>query len=1451
MIPNLIPHSTLHTHAEPVQRVLGAGALPPNSDELAFLLAEDPASEVRIAAAQRCADLDPLAAAWETESDAAVRVAVASALGNVLSETPDSVRATVVLEADYCTDAIRCDVARRTKDADRRRVAIASIRNEEARFELALAAGDVEIRGGVGEGTRTPASQGEPVDRPEPREPTVPDREPDAERASRYVPRILQQHLVDDPGSRCWTDDGTAAFVDISGFTKLSERLARKGREGAEQISEAIGGSFESILLVAYENGGSLLKFGGDALLLWFEGEGHAARACRATVLMRRVLRDVGRIEVPGAKVTLRMSQGVHSGRFHFFAVGTSHLEFLPTGPGWSRLVAMEHAADAGEILVSPETAAFLPRRSLGESKGPGLLLQREPPPGYTKKVPLIARPKMSLETIARCLSPAIRTHVLGGGGTSEHRPVTIAFIHFEGTDALIEQSGPVVASEALHRLVSAVEAATEEQQVSFLASDVDADGGKLILTAGAPIVTGDDEERMLLALRKIVCTDLPIPIRVGVHRGSVFAGDIGPGYRRTYTVMGDAVNLSARLMAKAEPGLIYATADVLDRSNTIFGTVKLAPFPVKGKAQPIQAWSVGPAQGSRSRLVSLQRLPLIGREAELGVMRKALADARAGTGRLIEVVGEPGVGKTRLLEALREDAPGFHQQHAVCEAYTASSPYAVWRELLREYMGFGRDDPDADVEERLRGEVATRAPDLAPWLPLIAIAFGLEVAPTPEVEMLAEKNRRAKLHEAVGRFLEVMMPHPELIEIENVHHMDGASAELLSYLIGGLTVRPWLIGVARRPSTSGFEAPAAPAVARIQLEPLAPKEAVRMTELTAEQHPLPMHVLEVVAKRSGGNPQFLRDLVRSAIDSGGIEGLPDSAESAAMARIDALAPEDRALVRRAAVFGLTFHPRMLSWFADEGDGSLPGPAMWARLEDFFDEDGDGYLRFRRSLLRDTAYEGLPYKLRRRLHRAVAARLEEEMDNPEEAAGILSLHYFVAGEHRAAWRYAMLAGKHAQGAYAYVEAARLYSRALDAGRRLEEIGNRELAPVNEALADSWYRAGEFRKASEAYTAARRLVAGDALTEAGLLLKRSWLEERLGKYPQALRWAARARKALKGLEGPAAARQAARADAWYATVLQAEGRTSDAVRWAERTVVAAEAVDDPQALGAAYFVMGWACGVLGKEGAETLLQRSLEAYGRSGDRVRQAGLLSNLGVVCQWEGRWDDAMAYYERGRDESLKVGNTVDAAVARINVAEILADRGDVAEAEALLVETLPLWKASEYRYFLGGCLWLLGRVSLRAGRLDDALSRLEEARSHFLHVGAEQEVLDVDARIAECRVSMGDSDAAIELARNTLSRADSSNGVAKVVPLLERVRGHALAQRGDRTGARHALATSLAAGRTRRDPFEVTLTLLSLIELDRLDGVEPSPELVTESLSLLARFKLRSIPTMPLVAR
>ena len=261
----------------------------------------------------------------------------------------------------------------------------------------------------------------------------------DTARALRpYLPRVAIRALAEAPAPHVALLPGTLVFADVSGFTKLSERLARLGAEGAERISEAIGTSFTSLLAVAYANGGSLLKFGGDALLLFFEGEEHAQRALRAAVGMRRALRAAGPVVAPGARTTLRMSMGVHSGTLALCLAGRSHREPVVAGPAVTTTLRMEKAASAGEIVLSPSLAATLPARLVGAPRGPGLLLRAAPRgPDFAPHEP----PLPAGAPIAEGIPVAVRRHVLGGGGAPEHRLVTVAFVRYAGVDALVERA--------------------------------------------------------------------------------------------------------------------------------------------------------------------------------------------------------------------------------------------------------------------------------------------------------------------------------------------------------------------------------------------------------------------------------------------------------------------------------------------------------------------------------------------------------------------------------------------------------------------------------------------------------------------------------------------------------------------------------------------------------------------------------------------------------------------------------------------------------------------------------------------------------------------------------------------------------------------------------------------------------------------------------------------------
>src|SRR5919197_1486529 len=463
-----------------------------------------------------------------------------------------------------------------------------------------------------------------------------------------YVPRTLLRHLAETPDARVQAVDGTLVFADISGFTKLSERLARRGREGAEEVVETIGACFSRLLTVVYDNGGGLLKFGGDALLLKFEGEDHLARAARSAVGMRRRPREAGPLQTSAGKVTLRMSQGLHTGEILMFLVGTSHREHLIAGPATSVVVQMEKLADAGEIVLSAQAARGLPRGCVGKARGGGRLLSAAPPgDDWAPSEPRYAPEE---EAVAQCLPVALREHLACGRQPPEHRSASTAFLR--------------------------------------------ASGVRILLTAGAPRVVGDDEDRMLLAMRRVIEGKRRLPVHIGVNRGNVFCGDVGPHYRRTYAVMGDATNLSARLMARAPAGELYATARVLDRAVTRFDLRALEPFIVKGKARPVEAWSVGPAVGGRARERVAEVFPLVGRERELAAIDQAIRAVRAGAGRIVELAGEEGIGKSRLLDELRARAAGMRRLHAACEPYTASSAYATWRELLRPLLGAAHDDP-------------------------------------------------------------------------------------------------------------------------------------------------------------------------------------------------------------------------------------------------------------------------------------------------------------------------------------------------------------------------------------------------------------------------------------------------------------------------------------------------------------------------------------------------------------------------------------------------------------------------------------------------------------------------------------------------------------------------------------------------------------------------------------
>jgi len=1204
------------------------------------------------------------------------------------------------------------------------------------------------------------------------------------------IPRLVLGALA--RGERFFHADGTLVFCDVSGFTKLSERLAEQGKAGAEELTLILNATFTDLLTAAFERGGDLLKFGGDALLLLFQGDGHPERACQAAFAMRAALKARGPVETGRGRVILRMSQGVHTGRFACFVPGTNQLELVVIGKDASTVTDMETIAEAGEILLSPATAALVPPAWHGAPKEPGTLLRRAP----ITDVRAMPAPE-PLDGMERCVPPAVLARVEGGADDSEHRHVAIGFVKVGHLDELVDTMAHDELFRELDLLVTATERHCATHGVTLLATDIASGGTKLILTAGAPDGVEDAEGRLLLVGRAILDEHLHLPLHIGINAGHIYAGDVGAPFRRTYTVMGDAVNLAARLMAKADDNRLLAHRPTVAAAGVAFEEETVEPFFVKGKSRPIEALYLGSRREGRGR--ALSEAPFIGREHELAALLANVDDVRAGNGHCFEIVGEPGIGKSRLVDELLRvaDLPNVR---ITCEPFQAERAYFVSRLLLRAILRIPQEADEQEAGRWLTERIEDRLPHLLPVLPLLALAADAEVAATETVELMAPQNRSGVLREVVSEVLATMLRDASVLVIEDANWVDDASASVLARALQEVEQRSWLVCLTTRASGGGLGSHLGFPAARMELEPLSAEGTTSLVSAAlGEDVALSDDDLRAISSRSAGNPLFMLELAAAVRDAGSVRGLPATLEGLVASRVDRLSASDRRVLRYAAVIGERFSPVMVR--EAFRDLVSVNDATWDRLKEFVVFERGDY-RFAHDLVREVAYEGLPYARRRELHLRVAQAIERE--DPDRV-DLLSLHFDQAHDRAAAWKYARLAGERAREKYANVEAATFFDRALENSRQLGDVEDAEMARVAEALGDVCELAGQFDHAAHAYALARRLMKDDE-AQPRLLLKEGHIRERTGKYEAAMRWYRRGRQATRVLEERLAAAERAELALGAAGIQLRQGRLREAVRWCRRALVDAESSQDKKALGHAYYLLDAALTDLGDPEAEHYRLLALPVFEELGDLVGQANVLANLAVDAVWEGRWMEALELQQRCRAARTAAGDVVGIANISHNQSELLSDQGRLEEAEPLSREARRIWRAARYPLGVAAATNCLGRVLTRSGRLDEGIALLEQARSDFAALGAHGWVVE-----AECR--LGEAESYRRRWMDALARADvqlaepgiQDNGPAHAFFL--RLAGVCHARSGHEEEALVLLRRSVEVAETVRNVYEIAL--------------------------------------------
>ena len=885
---------------------------------------------------------------------------------------------------------------------------------------------------------------------------------------SSYLPHPLAERLLLQPEHPLIGESqrfkGVVLFADISGFTPLAEALRHIGPQGAEELTQAINGFFAPLIALSDHWGGTVGKFAGDAMTVLFRGRQAAWRALSAASAMQEKAKELEYLVTRAGEYRLQIKFGLAYGPvLQTICGGPGRAEFVFAGPPLDQAAEAEHHAAAGQVILHTSLQNALGKTAchllpLGQKFS---CLQNLPLSAPACPPPPLPAPK-ERETAAQALRPflppPVYERLLEGQAlfVNENRQAHILFVNFSGLDYTHKKAAVHLATYSA-RLVQ-IAAHYGGWLVSLDCGDK---GSKALLAFGAPLAHEDDGERALLCaldLQALVNEfDFIQTTRIGVNCGNCFTGNIGATSRQEYTVMGDAVNLAARLMQQATPGQTLVSQEVAITQHRRFTWNTLPPLKVKGKLKPVAVLELtGLAERCPICLQEPQySLPMVGRNAELAQIEghvRQLIQARQGSA--VCVMGEAGLGKSRMIaelirRALAAGCVGFGGEGV---SHASSAPYLAWRAPLAGLLGLDQTQSHAAQIENAHQTLVAIDPALALRLPLLGPVLGLEIIDTPLTQHFTSDLRRQSLFALVSDLVRhIARQTPLLLVIENAHWLDDLSRQLLHYLARQVDELPALLIVTARPPLVGEETSFWPAslgsqASEIHLAPFTPQESAELIRLKLARSDLPDNLLIEIEDRAQGNPFFIDEFINLLqaqhidLDDSAMRRdlqVPASLQMLIASRIDQLEEDEKMTLRIASVIGRLFRSR---WLEAIYPGELRGDLLKNTLDRLSEADLTQlgtpepeleYL-FKHALTQEVAHNMLAFSVRRTLHGRLASYLENTYASELDAwHPILAFHYQQAEQPAKEFLYASLSARQVANQAGTTQALHFYERAID------------------------------------------------------------------------------------------------------------------------------------------------------------------------------------------------------------------------------------------------------------------------------------------------------------------------------------------------------------------------------------------------------------------------------------
>jgi len=1164
-----------------------------------------------------------------------------------------------------------------------------------------------------------------------------------------YLPALLMESLSSPAGMRLRIE-GSLLFADLSGFTSMSEKLSALGRRGAEKLTEIINRCFNPLLDIVLNRDGDIIKFGGDAFLVLFQGPDGTVRAFSCAVELFDWISDNGRMITPAGEFNLGIHAGISEGQIFNLVIGDSRKDLLFCGDTVEKAYSAAELADLGQIAVTSAAAGKLPHVNFQIDNGDYLLYQysigQHPiyDSGERGKKAGASLPDSGLE---RFVGSGLKEQLYYNQGhiEGEHRIITSLFIGISSLRKNLESDLEKAARSIQDYFITLNDIITDNG--GYLARiDSGADSEKILAFFGAPRCHGNDAQNCLRAIIEIesalkelnVNFDIPVNHRYGVNSGLCFVGDVGGEARREYTAMGDAVNLAARLMSRAEYGTALIGENTEKSCRFEYDLRDRGKIRVKGRKKPERAFLLCGEKAARQ-----MNGQMIGRDREMSRVESFIDRIKNTDSARLMISGEPGAGKSLLCEKLKSSAveKGLSCFEGDCFKLSEKTAYGPIRSIISSLLGLG--NRSSQKEKRLALQNALRELHELEWEPLLAPLLDYFPPVPPHLKSLPEEMKKSKIEGIICRIIrETGDNRRSIIIIEDIQWIDAASFEIVK-LLAEFPDTPGLLFVGR-PGEITDELSGLIGMERIELGALTVEDSEKLfLSVLGDKNP-GAELIKNVIEKSGGNPFYLEEMAKAYIELGeqrfyDTDNIPIGIESVITARIDNLGEMVKKTVRSASVIGRIFGYQVLKEI-------FPDRARVGRLRDYLDELARLDLTpvervqpvleyiFKHILTQEVAYNSLSFSARKSLHikaaEYFASRKRLAKRNPETVAG----HYLLAEEDLKALPYLILSGGKAASEFANKEAFEYFGKALEIATKaddkqyiIESVRKRGILARNTAL---------FNQAENDFIRLGELAGADNKLKADSERELSFIYRMTGEYDKASESLGRLEKLLPDdvptrvfcLNG-------------HAEIARRGGKLQECRGLLLEALELMENYNIDRGLAATVNnnlgICHWSLGRL--KDAENYYKTALKLYRNLKDLGGQSKIINNLGIISEEQGKLHSAAASYEKAEKIFKRIGASRSEGYACANLGTNFLSRGYLPKAAAKLFRAKEIFDNIGDRHSSAYTLGDIGYIRFREGDIEKAKELIDEAIKKGTELKDNELMLESSIRMRRLEIYCG----------------------------------------------------------------------------------------------------------------